>query len=120
MSSNTVQFNVFLTLHEGKSRAFEEIMKRMIAGTVNEPGALGYEWYISKDRKRCRLVENYKNADAVLAHIESAVVRGLVPKLLEVSDLNAFEVYGDPGAKAATALQGVGAEIFQFWQGLGR
>jgi len=75
---------------------------------------------LSGDRKHCRLVENYNDADAVLAHMTGAVVRELVPKLLEVSSLKRFEVYGDPGPKAAEALAGVGAEIFQFWEGLGR
>ena len=120
MSKQAVQFNVDLTINEGKLDSFRSIVQAMIAGTQKEPGALGYEWYLSGDRKRCRLVENYKDADAVLAHMTSAVVRELVPKLLEVSRLNRFEVYGDPGPKAAERLAGVGAEIFQFWEGLGR
>jgi quinol monooxygenase YgiN len=120
VSKNSVQFNVDLTIHEGKLEAFEGVARAMIAGTQKEAGALGYEWYFSADRKRCRLIENYKDADAVLAHLTSPVVRELVPKLLEVATLDRFEVYGDPGAKAAEILAGVGAEIFQFWQGLGR
>jgi hypothetical protein len=56
----------------------------------------------------------------VQAHIEGAVVRDLVPKLLEVSSIDSFHVYGDPGPKAAEALTGIGAEIFPFWLGLGR
>ena len=120
MSKQAVQFNVDLTINEGKLDAFRGIMQQMIAGTQKESGALGYKWYLSGDRKRCRIVENYKDADAVLAHMTSAVGRELVPKLLEVSSLNRFEVYGDPGSKAAEHLAGIGAEIFQFWEGLGR
>jgi quinol monooxygenase YgiN len=120
MSKQAVQFNVDLTIDEGKLDAFRGIMQEMIAGTQKESGALGYEWYLSGDRKRCRIVENYKDVDAVLAHMTSAVARELVPKLLEVSSLNRFEVYGDPGPKAAEQLAGIGAEIFQFWEGLGR
>jgi len=48
------------------------------------------------------------------------VVRELVPKLLQSSSLNRFEVYGDPGPKAAEILAGVGAEIFPLWRGLNR
>lgn len=120
MSKQTVQFNVDLTIKDGKFDAFQGIVQAMIAGTQKEPGALGYEWYLSGDRKRSRLVENYKDADAVVAHMTSPVVRELVPKLLEVSRLDRFEVYGDPGPKALGPLAGIGAEIFQFWQGLGR
>ncbi|MFY9683694.1 MAG: antibiotic biosynthesis monooxygenase [Candidatus Sulfotelmatobacter sp.] len=120
MSEQTVQFNVRLTVNDGRFDAFEEIARTMIAGTLKEPGALGYEWYLSRDRRRCHLIEDYKNASAVQAHIESAVVRNLVPKLLEVSTIDSFHVYGDPGPKAAEALTGIGAEILPFWQGLGR
>jgi quinol monooxygenase YgiN len=120
MSKQMVQFNVDLTINEGKLDAFRNIAEAMPAGTQKEPGALAYEWYLSGDRKRCRLVENYKDADAVLAHMTGSVVRELVPKMLAVSRLDRFEVYGDPGPKAAESLAGVGAEIFQFWQGLGR
>jgi len=120
MSNQRVQFSVRLTVNDGKLDAFEGIARTMIAGTLKEPGALRYEWYFSGDGKRCRLIEDYKDAEAVLAHIEGPVVRELVPKLLEVSTLNGFEVYGDPGPKAKEILAGIGAEIFQFWKGLGR
>jgi len=119
MSKHTVQFNVKLTVNDGQFEVFERIARAMIAGTEKEPGALGYEWYVSGDRKQCHLIEDYADAGAVMAHIESPVVRELVPKLLEVSSMNSFHVYGDPGPKATEILRGIGAEIFQFWQGLG-
>ena len=118
MTKDTVRFVVDLTIHGEKFVEFERLAQTMIASTKKEIGALGYDWYLSGDRKRCRIVETYKDANAVLAHLTSPVVRELVPKLLEVSSVNAFEVYGDPGAKAAEILAGFGAEIFQLWHGL--
>lgn len=120
MSKQAVQFNVRLSVKDGKFDVFEGIVREMVAGTLKEPGALGYEWYLSRDRKRCHLVEDYKDAGAAQAHIESPVVRELVPKMLEVSSLESFHVYGDPGPKAAEALAGIGAEILQYWHGLER
>ena len=120
MSNQAVQFNVVLTIHEGKLDAFEGIVQAMIAGSQKEPGTLGYDWYLSGDRKRCRLVENYADANAALAHLTGPVVRELVPKVLAVSSLSGFEVYGDPGPKAAEMLAGFGAEIFKLWHGLSR
>ena len=120
MSKQAVQFHVRLSVNDGKFDVFEGIARKMIAGTQKEPGALGYEWYLSRDRKKCHLIEDYKDASAVQAHIESPVVRELVPKLLEASRIESFHVYGNPGPKATEALEGIGAEIFQFWQGLGR
>src|SRR5579863_537907 len=120
MSKGTVRFNVDLTIHEGKLDAFQTIAQTMIAGTQKEPGALGYEWHLSADRKRCRLLETYADQNAVLAHLTSPVVRELLPKLLQTSSLDRFEVYGDPGSKSAEILAGVGSEIFPIWRGLSR
>jgi quinol monooxygenase YgiN len=120
MSKQTVRFNVDLTINEKQFNAFETIAQTMIAGTQEEPGALGYDWCLSSDRKRCRIIETYADQNATLAHLTSAVVGELVPKLLQTATLNRFEVYGDPGPKAAEILAGVGAEIFPLWQGLNR
>ena len=118
MSRQTVGLVVDLTIHEGKFEAFETLAQAMIAGSRKEPGALAYEWYLSSDRQSCRLVENYKNADAVLTHFTGPVVQVMVPKLLEVASLTGFEVHGDPGAKATEMLAGFGAQIFLPWLGL--
>jgi quinol monooxygenase YgiN len=120
MSKQAVQFNVRLSINDGKFDVFEGIARAMTAGTLKEKGALGYEWYLSGDRKHCHLIEDYKDASAVQAHMESAVVRELVPQMLAVSSIDSFHVYGDSGPKAAEALNGIGVDIFRFWQGLGR
>ncbi len=120
MSRQAVQFNVSLAISDGGFDAFEGIVRNMIAATIEEPGALGYEFYLSSDRKHCHLIEDYKDAEAVEAHMQGAAVKEFVPKLLEISSLRSFHVYGDPGAKAARGLAEMGAEIFSFWLGLGR
>ncbi len=120
MNRNLVYFVVDLAINEGKLSQFESIAQAMIAGTLKEAGALGYEWFLSADRKRCRLLETYADARATLAHCTGPVVHELVPKMLETSSISGFEVYGDPGPEAAKILAGVGAEIFPFWHGLGR
>lgn len=120
MLKHTVRFNVDLTINDGKLDAFEGIVQAMIAASQKEPGTLGYDWCLSADRKRCRIVETYADADAALAHLTGPVVQQLVPKILEASSISRFEVYGDPGPQAAKMLAGFGAETFQLWHGLGR
>jgi len=115
----TVRLNVAMTVHGGKLPAFEEQAKAMIAGTRKEPGALAYDWHFSADRKRCRLVETYANAAALLAHIQGPVVQQLLPKLLELAQVDRIEVYGDPGPEGTKMIASFGAEIFSDWQGLG-
>jgi quinol monooxygenase YgiN len=115
MTHHTVRFNVDLTIHEGKLEVFEGIAQSMIADSQKEPGTLAYDWYLSGDKKVCRLLETYTDANAVLAHCTGPVVQELVPKLLKVSTLNDFEVYGDPGPEATAMLTGLGAKIFPLW-----
>ena len=115
MNKHTVRFVVSLNINDGKRDAFEVIAQAMIAASREESGTLGYDWYLSGDRKSCRLVETYADASAVLAHMTGPAVKDLVPKLIKVSSVRGFEVHGDPGAKAAEILAGFGAEIFNEW-----
>ncbi len=115
-----VYFIVSVKINDGKLDAFKNIAQAMIAVTQKEPGALAYEWYLSADRTRCSLVETYADESAVLAHIAGKAVTEFVPKLLEVSGISGFEVYGDTGPKAAEMLKAFGAELFQPWDGLRR
>jgi quinol monooxygenase YgiN len=120
MKNNAIYFLVSFKINEGKFESFKEIAQAMIAFTQKEPGSLAYEWYFSSDRSRGRLVESYADQNAVTAHMEGRAVQELVPKIRELSSITGFEVYGDPGSKAAEVLSKVGAEMFQHWNGLGR
>jgi quinol monooxygenase YgiN len=114
MASQIVRFTVSLSIADGKFDAFEKIAEAMLAATRKEP-ALGYDWCLNSDRRHCRLLETYANADAVVAHLTGPVVQEYVPKVLAVAALNSFEVYGDPGPTASAMLAGVGAVIFPHW-----
>ena len=116
----TVRLNVALTISDGELAAFEDIARTMIAGTRKEPGALAYDWHLSADRKHCRLVETYLNAEALVAHFKGPVVQQLVPQLVEVSSVDRFEVYGDPGPEGTRMLASFGAAIFLDWHSLDR
>ena len=115
-----VRFTVDLTIHEGKLDACEAIVRAMIAASQKEPGTLGYDWYLSGDRKRCRLLETYADADAAFAHLTGPAVTEFVPKVLTVASVAGFEIYGDPGAKSAAILAGFGAETFSLWHAFSR
>jgi quinol monooxygenase YgiN len=120
MPKHMVRFTVDLTINTERFESFEGIVQAMITASQKEPGTLGYDFCLSGDRKRCRVVETYADANAVLAHLTGPAVREFVPKLLETSTINGFEVYGDPGPKAAEMLAGFGAEIFKLWHGMSR
>jgi quinol monooxygenase YgiN len=118
LTKSEVRFTVSLAINAGQFDAFDRIALAMTAGTRKESGSLGYDWCLNGDRSQCRLVETYKNGDAALIHLTGPVVTELVPKLLEVSAVRGFEVYGDPGPKVTEILSGFGAKIFPVWRGL--
>jgi quinol monooxygenase YgiN len=118
--SNQVHLNVALSINEGKFDAFQKTAQAMTAGTDQEKGAVTYHWYLSPDRKSCRLIETYRDADALLAHFKGEVVQKLVPQLLESTSLVNFEVCGQPDPEAAKMLTSMNAKMFSFWKGINR
>ncbi len=64
MTSKMVRFTVSLGIADGKLEELEKIAEAMLAATRREQGALGYDWYLSSDRRHCRLLETYVDADA--------------------------------------------------------
>jgi quinol monooxygenase YgiN len=117
MPHRSVYFVVSLQVNDGRLDTFRQIAQAMIAATQKEPGALAYEWHLSSDNKRCRLLEIYADQAAVQAHIDGEAVKH-IPKLLENASLTGFEVYGDTGPAAGQTLKGIGAEFFAYWHGL--
>ena len=118
--SKQVLLNVGLTIQEGKLDAFQAIAREMVDAARKEPGTLGYEWYLSSDKKNCHLIETYVDANAVLAHFAGAAVQEGVPKMMATASVNTFHVYGDPGPKAREILTRFGAETFSYSLGLNR
>ncbi len=120
MTQPGVYFIVDFAITEGKIDEFRAIADEMVAGTQNEPGALAYEFYVDANQKQGRLIEVYSDSDAALAHCQGRVVQELVPKLLGVSTLTGFSVYGDLNSETADVLRRGGAQLFQTWCGFNR
>jgi len=118
MAKQEVRFTVDLTLKPETLEEFKTIVQALIAVTQRETGALGYDWFFSADGSRCRLIETYVDADAVLAHLTGPAVKELVPKLASATTIERFEVYGDPGPEASKILAGLNAEVFELQYGL--
>jgi quinol monooxygenase YgiN len=120
MVEQVVRLTVSMTVHQGRLDTFKTLAQAMTEGSNAEPGTLGYEWFMSADGKRYRLVETYANAAAVEAHFLGPVVQQLVPKLAELCTVDGVEFYGDPGPKVTEMASGLGAVVFQYLTGIGR
>jgi quinol monooxygenase YgiN len=120
MVEKVVRLTVSFKVSAEQMNAFKTIAATMTEGTRPESGTLGYEWFVSADGQRFRLVETYADAAAVEAHFMGSVVQQLVPKLAAVCTVDGFEFYGDPGPRVSEMAAGFGAVFFQYWMGIGR
>jgi len=116
--TQAVRFVVSITIHDGKYDEFETIARAMAEATAQEDGAVAYEFFISPDKKRCRLYEEYRDAAAAFAHLSGRVVGELVPQALGVADLDSFELLGDPGPDVIGIVSGFGARTFGHLHGV--
>lgn len=61
------------SVHPGKEAEFralaQECFDRVVA---NEPGTLGYEWFLSEDGRECLTIDIYRDVDALRAHMANA------------------------------------------------
>jgi len=120
MTKPGVYFIVDLAITKGKVEEFQAIAESMVTGTQEEAGALAYEFYLDPAQRQCRLIEIYADSDAALSHCKGRVVQEFVPKLLGLSSLTGFAVYGDLNAETAEMLTQIGAQIFNPWRGFNR
>jgi quinol monooxygenase YgiN len=120
MVEQVVRLTVNFAVSGEQLAEFKSIAQAMTAVSAAEPGTLGYEWFVSADGKRFRLVETYVDANAIEAHFMGPAVQQWVPRLVPVCKVDGFEIYGDPGPKVAQMASGLGAVIFQYWLGINR
>jgi quinol monooxygenase YgiN len=107
------------TIESGKVEDFKAIFQELLdIVKEKEPNTLRYQCYFNKDQSRSYLVEEYPNAAAVRVHV---IHVGLIlPKLLKISKISSSTVLGKLNIVAQEALTVLGAEHFDYWNGLAR
>jgi quinol monooxygenase YgiN len=120
MAEQVVRLTVHFAVSSPQLAEFTRIAQAMTAVSAAEPGTLSYEWYVSADGMRFRLVETYANASAIQAHFMGPAVQQLVPQIVPISRVDGFEIYGDPGPTVAQMAAGLGAVIYPYWMGINR
>lgn len=120
MSTSRIRVLVDVDIYEGKFAEFEAIAQKMVAVSEQEPGTIAYHFLLSADRKRCRLVEGYKDVAAITAHFAGPAVQQLVPQLIQFASPTRMEIYGDPGPQVTAMAAAFGAHIFTTWEGFDR
>ena len=93
MRKKVVLVAVDVTINEGELENFKKVASELISLCDSEPGALKYEWFLSADQKHCRVLEEYVDGDAMLAHVRRPVITEHVPKLAAFCKTDRFEIY---------------------------
>jgi quinol monooxygenase YgiN len=113
-----VQYFVELAIYPGKVDAFKRLAEEAINITLAKSKVLGYQFYFNNDGSKCCLLEQYPDSEALLPHI--ANLQPIVQKVLAVSRVTRFEVFGNLNPEARKTLSDFGAKIFEYWNGFVR
>jgi len=114
-----VSYIVQFTINEGEVEKF----KTMASGfasivEANEPGTLGYQWWMGEDGNHCLLEETFESSEALLTHLGN--VGPSLPDLMAIAPITRVEVRGSTSPAAREALAGLGATHFSHHVGFDR
>jgi len=117
--SNTISWNLRLSVQDGRLDDARDLMEEMVAATRQEDGALGYEWFLRPDGAVCHIQERYRDSPSVMAHLAS-FGSDFAERFLACFELAGFDVYGEPSDEVRAAFDGFGAAYLSTWGGFVR
>ena len=117
--TNEIQYTLEWTLKPGGLDAFKQLANKVIKQVHdNEPDMKGYQWYFNTDQSKCYTAEWQTSSESLLSHLQN--VSAVLPEILQHSDITRFEVFGNPNPQALEAVQGLGAKVFEYFDGFTR
>lgn len=117
--SSPVSWNLRLSVHDGKLDDARTLMGEMVAATRNEPGTVGYEWFLSNDGTTCHIHERYADSEAAIAHLQNFGAN-FAERFLQCFGVQGLVVYGEPSDAARGIMDGFGAEYLGTFGGFSR
>jgi hypothetical protein len=113
----TIKFAVELTAAHTQLDTFKRIAKEMNEIVhCNEPDTLSCKWFYHEGDNKWYLTEKFKDSDAFLRHLDE--ISPQLDQLLEISEVNRFEVFGDMAFAARAAIASFGAKHYTYWSGV--
>ena len=111
-----IQVLVELTIADGKVEEFKFQLPAIIDRVkTNEPDMIGYQWYLSDDKKKCYVIEWLKNPRAWLTHLSNA--EPMLPPLFAIAPITRFEIYGDIPKDVEDVAKPFGAVVYKHLAG---
>lgn len=95
MEDNQVQVVAECSIFPGKVDEFKKLAQATIDAARARSKAVGYRWYFNSDETKCYIIEQHPDSASLIRHLEA--VGPLLLKLLDVSKITRFEVFGSLG-----------------------
>lgn len=108
----------YFEVPEDQMAAFKVLCEEFVEKTATEDGCLYYGFSFDGNEAHCR--EGYKDADALLAHLDN--VGDVLEKALQISELTGLEIHGPAAelAKLKEPLADLPAQYFTLEYGFRR
>jgi quinol monooxygenase YgiN len=121
VKQNQIQFRAEFTIQEGKIEEYKKLiqdMSRIVE--ASEPDTIGYQFYLNREETKCIVYEIYSNSEAVFAHNNGVASQTILPRILDVSRISRFEVYGDPSEELQRVLTSFSPHFYHLFTGFSR
>jgi quinol monooxygenase YgiN len=117
--TKTIRGTAEVAIPAGKIQQFKQLAAEIIARVAaTEPGTLSYEYFFSPDESKAYVVQAYEDSEALLFHLQN--IADLAGPFHQLAPLTGVTIFGNPSAALRQALEPVGAQIFEHWDGLTR
>jgi len=117
--TNYIRATAEHSITEGKVAEFKQLASNIIDRVENtEPNTFSYEWFLCQDESKCYVVQIYKDSNAVLFHLRN--IADLLGLFHENAPLTGLKIYGNPSVELRQALEPIGAQIFEYLNGVTR
>jgi quinol monooxygenase YgiN len=121
MMNNEIRYRVEFTIDGSKIEEYKKLGQDMVRLVeANEPRTINYEFYLNKAETSCVVNETYANSDAALAHRKGLAIQTILPKILNISKITRFDVYGEPSEELQKVLISLGAQAYNLLAGFSR
>jgi quinol monooxygenase YgiN len=120
-NSESIHFRAEYIISQEKLQEYKKLVQELCKVVeAKEPHTREYQFYFNDDETKCVVYETYANSEAAIVHNDGIASKTILPKIVEISQINRFEVYGNPSEKLQKVLSSFNAQKFSVFTGFSR
>ena len=108
-----IQWTVQLAVKEGQLENAHALAAEMTDATHEEAGSVQYELFFRHDGRVCHILEEYRDSDAAMAHMQTFLTQ-FVERFLGCFDPTGIFVYGAPNDELQEVMKAFGPTYLKF------